>query len=199
MTKQMTLAQLVAENEALRTRLAENETVVVHDKLAQTILDQVAEAVIVCDANGQVIRANERATMLCDRNPVGQMFQHVFDLEAAGETPFSLMEPVAWDQKRLEARLAHKGQMLDLLVSISPLLDDQRQRLGSVVVLTDITERKQIEKKILATSLKWKGCWLRRTSRAGLCSAWLKISSRPKPLSKKDSKKWPVSMPFAVI
>jgi two-component system, cell cycle sensor histidine kinase and response regulator CckA len=136
------------------TEQSSHEAVTAPGKLAQTILDQVAEAVIVCDANGQIIRVNERAMHLCDQNPTGHMFQHIFDLEAAGETPFSLMEPAVRGQKRLEARLASKGEILNLLVSISPLLDEQRQWLGSVVVLTDITERKQIEKEILANQIE---------------------------------------------
>jgi two-component system, cell cycle sensor histidine kinase and response regulator CckA len=128
-----------------------NEAIVANEKLAQAILEQTTEAIVVCDANGQIIRANEMAHTLCERNPLGQMFQHVFDLQSARNTPFSLVEGPPQQQRRLEARLMHKGEALDLLVSIGPLYGPEQARLGTVVTLTDITERKRTEQAILST------------------------------------------------
>ena len=128
-----------------------NEAIVANEKLAQAILEQTTEAIVVCDANGQIIRANEMAHSLCNQNLLGQMFQHVFDLQSARNTPFSLAEGPPDRQRRMEARLLQGGKALDLLISIGPLLGPPPQRPGTVVTLTDITERKQAEQAILST------------------------------------------------
>jgi two-component system, cell cycle sensor histidine kinase and response regulator CckA len=119
------------------------------EMLEQAILDQVAEAVVVCDVTGQIIRVNERAATLCGQNPAGQMFQHVFHLQPAHSTPFSLTEAVTKSRQRLEAQLIQNGQEIDLLLSINPLLSNQKEQMGTVITLTDITERKHAENKIL--------------------------------------------------
>jgi two-component system, cell cycle sensor histidine kinase and response regulator CckA len=134
----------------------DNNSMMSGETLAQAILDQAVEAIVVCDAGGQIIRANERAYALCGQNPVGQMFQHVFDLQSAGSSPFSLNEPLFQEKQRIEARLTHQGEERDLLLSIGPLVGSHKERLGTVITLTDISQRKQAEKEILAAQTELK-------------------------------------------
>ena len=44
--------------------------------------------------------------------------------------------------------MEHGGRAFDLLVSVGHLTDTRNERLGSVVTLTDITERRQVEREV---------------------------------------------------
>lgn len=66
------------------TEQKRNEAMVAAEKLASSILEQAAEAMVVCDAQGRIIRASEAAHTLCGANPLGQLFAGVLPLQQAG-------------------------------------------------------------------------------------------------------------------
>jgi PAS domain S-box-containing protein len=53
------------------TEQKRNEEILASEKLARSILDNAAEAVVVCDSSGRIIRASNIARDLCDQDPVG--------------------------------------------------------------------------------------------------------------------------------
>ncbi len=123
--------------------------VVAAEKLARSILEQAAEAIVVCDHSTRIIRASGVAHVLCGENPLGQPFERVFPLQQADGTPFSLMEIVnAGQRRRVEVKLERAGSIIYLLVSVGPLVGPHGEPLGSIVTLTDITQRKAAEDQI---------------------------------------------------
>lgn len=129
------------------TEQKHNEVIVAAEKLARAILEQAEGAIVVGDEKGCIIRASHAAHALCGKNPNGEPFDSAFPLQLAAGPPFSLAAVLNGESVHgLEATLSHpNGRVSHVLVSAGPLLSEQGRRLGCVVTLTDITERKQAE------------------------------------------------------
>ena len=142
-----------------------NEAIVAAEKLARSILDQAAEAIVVCDHSGQVIRASQVAHQLCERNPILQPFELAFPLLLDGtsavgaplvgahegrERRFSVPDILGGQSLHgVEATLSRSdGGRVDLLLSAGPLSGGENEILGCVVTLTDISARKRLEEEL---------------------------------------------------
>jgi PAS domain S-box-containing protein len=131
------------------------EAMIASERLARSILDQAAEAMVVCDATGQIIRASQAAHRLCGGNPLLQPFNTVFPLQLPGaseQTPDGrLSRPLGTVLRGevlhgIETTLARSdGQLLSVRISAAPLMDDAHDVIGCVVTLIDITERRRAE------------------------------------------------------
>ncbi len=128
------------------TEQKRNEAILDAEKFARAILEQAADAIVICDETGRIIRASKQAQSFYGKHLIGQLFELAFPLRQLDGTAFLSVGAV--DTKHLlsiEARLTHNGQGFDFLVSVGHLNGAQNQLLGSVVTLTDITERKSSE------------------------------------------------------
>ncbi|MBI3803205.1 MAG: PAS domain-containing sensor histidine kinase [Nitrospirae bacterium] len=142
------------------TEQKRNEEIVAAEKLARSILDQAAEAIVVCDEGGRIIRASRMAHGLCDRNPMLQRFDTIFPLrlisdengtlseesDAKGQ-PFSISSVLEGEEiQGVEARFTREdGETFNLLVSAGRLFGAGSRKIGCVVSLTNISERKRAE------------------------------------------------------
>jgi PAS domain S-box-containing protein/putative nucleotidyltransferase with HDIG domain len=125
------------------------EHIVAAERLARLVLEQAAEAIVVCDEQGRVIRVSQAAQQFCDGSPLLRPFDEVFPLRTGVPDPFHLASVLQGETLRnLDVVLDRRGQKLDLLLNAGPLLSGQ-QILGCVVTLTDITERKRAEMELL--------------------------------------------------
>jgi PAS domain S-box-containing protein len=137
-----------------------NERIVSAGKLAATILENVGEAVIVCDPEGTITHASRIAADFCGEFPLGRAFDEVFHLEIQAGPSGETSTPRFTDMlegffKHVETRYVREdGRILDLLLTSTPLLDEEGERIGLVLTMVDITERKQAEKKLSQTSLE---------------------------------------------
>ena len=61
-----------------------HEAVVAAESLGRSILDQAVDAIVVCDVQGQIIRASKSSHLLCDCNPLLQPFDAAFPLSSMG-------------------------------------------------------------------------------------------------------------------
>ncbi|MFP4417201.1 MAG: PAS domain S-box protein [Chitinispirillaceae bacterium] len=119
------------------------------DQLSHMILEYAGEAIIVCDSEGIVVRVSRATLSFCENDPVGRRFKNVFSLdkESTGECfniePALEGIPVLQTEVIMEQTRCGKRH---LLASASPLPFSDAEN-GCVVVMTDITERKEAEKE----------------------------------------------------
>jgi PAS domain S-box-containing protein len=123
-----------------------HEQIAAAERLARLILEQAAEAIVVCDEQGRVIRASEAAQRLCDGSPLLRPYAEVFPLRTGASEPFHLDAVLRGQTLRnQDAALDRQGRKFDLILNAAPLRDSL-QIVGCVVTLTDNTARKEAER-----------------------------------------------------
>ena len=130
------------------TERKQNEALTISENLTRSILDQAAEAIIVCDADGFIARANPEAQRLIGINPVLLPFDKAFCLtQENGDTfPLSEMKKPGRRTRGLSVSIKKKdNSVVDLSMSISHL-ENQSVALWHVVTLTDVTPIKRMQK-----------------------------------------------------
>ena len=145
------------------TEQKRQEEILASEALARTILEQTAEALVVIDNTGRIIRASQAAHQLAGRNVLLQDFAAVFPLQstvATGPSPgvtgnhalqasairAALQGEV---QHGLETILTRPdGQTFHLMLSLGPLLNARGDVIGGILTFTDITVRKQVEQAL---------------------------------------------------
>jgi diguanylate cyclase (GGDEF)-like protein/PAS domain S-box-containing protein len=131
------------------TEQKRNEAVLAAEVLARAILEQAADAIVICDASGAIIRASKQAQALHGRDPRGHLFQDVFALRRADGSAFPPIGTIdTGGRGSIEARLQRDGEELELLVTVGHLKSARNELFGSVITLTDITERKRSEQDL---------------------------------------------------
>jgi len=134
------------------------QEILASERLTNSILDQAAEAIIVCDPAGLVNRANQKAQSLCGFNPVLAVFDEAFPIYVVpaglGDelTPASIPLTIA-DVMRGEIhgsrevlfKPGNQRTPLSMLLSAGPVRSSDNDIIGYVVSLVDISERKQAE------------------------------------------------------
>ncbi len=130
------------------TERKQNEAMTVSENLTRSILDHAAEAIIVCDAEGNISRANPEALKLVGINPIKLPFDEAFqlnlesgdilkmaDLKKSGQTLRGL--PVSMRKS--------DSSVVEFSLSMSHL---NNESIGSwdVISLTDVTPLKRMEK-----------------------------------------------------
>lgn len=125
--------------------------------LTASILENVADAVIVCDLDGRIVRTNPAADELCAAPPLGRRFTEAFPLElgrAGGEEERrDLIAEVVdgLEPEVIEAGLRCEGDepgspRRNLVVSLRRLEDEDGAVLGCVITMVDISIRKRSER-----------------------------------------------------
>jgi len=148
------------------TEQKRSEEILAAEKMARSILEQASEAIVVCDKTGTIIRASQSVHEITRGTPLFQPFEKVFPLalnrvEDGGEV-FSIEAVLAGKSYRgIEAileleRAAPLEHLLefDLLLSAAPLRNERDEILGCILSLTDITQRKEGERR-LAVEKEW--------------------------------------------
>ena len=134
------------------TEQKKNEEIFV---LAQSVIEQVAETIVVCDTSGRIIRFSNAMSRLCGCNPTFQRLEDLIDLRFSEWTDAGKnILPVSSSLKGstilgMEATFERKDcQKFHLLLNSGPLKNVDGEIIGCVVTLTDITERKKTEEKL---------------------------------------------------
>ena len=144
------------------TEQKRQEEILISEALARAILEQAAEALVVTDTTGRIIRASQEAHQLAGCNVLLQDFEMMFPLQFAGVTMPVLSltddEPQAnvlrvalrgEVQQGIETTFVRPdGQTFQLLLSLGPLLNARGEIAGGIIALTDITARKQAEQAL---------------------------------------------------
>jgi len=133
------------------TEQKKNEQIVASERLANTILEQSAEPIVVCNVEGIVIRASEAARGISGADVLGRSFFRAFPFRvpdgARAHPVRSALEGETISSVELTL-LQPDGPELSFLCTAAPLFDGERGEpriLGCVVSLVDITARKRTE------------------------------------------------------
>jgi two-component system CheB/CheR fusion protein len=124
------------------------------ERFASSVLEQVAETIVVCDAQGRVVRASNSAMALCGRDPRGSPFGAEFPLTLAapGSGPSGDLAQEALGGavlRAVRATLTRVGSApVELMVSAAPVTTGARQLAGCVITMTDITEIRRAEARL---------------------------------------------------
>jgi signal transduction histidine kinase len=137
-------------------RLAEK--IAADERLARSILENMAEALVVCDLQGRILRASGEAHRLRGRNvllePFGTAFPlQVLDPEIPDAATFLARALAGCRLRGIDAVLEGPDDRLDLLLSAGPLWGPERRVEGCVITLTDITARQRAEREL---ELAWE-------------------------------------------
>jgi two-component sensor histidine kinase/PAS domain-containing protein len=129
------------------------EQIAAAERFARSILEQATNAIIVLGADGHITHASAIAQDLAEQSPLGRTFSQAYPL---AQTEAGLTVRLA--EKNLDRLLATEafgGVEVKLqhlaartfLLSAGPLVDEKKSSVGSIVTLTEITERKRAEEQ----------------------------------------------------
>jgi PAS domain S-box-containing protein len=127
------------------------------EQLAHSILDQAAEAIVVVDRAGKIVHATRVAHRLAGANVLFRNFEEVFPLFTASGLVSAM--PIADRRSRMlegmEASFLRNGaDVRQVAVTAGPVRGANREILGDVVTLIDITQRKGTEARMRASLLE---------------------------------------------
>jgi len=129
------------------------ERVVASELFARSILEQAADAIVVCDESGRIVRTSRAAERLCGRNPLRMRFAEAFPVKLGIDEGATLAE-VALSGVTVSSAPASMpspdGGMAELLASSAPLHGQGEERLGFVITLVDITAQRRDEAQLEA-------------------------------------------------
>jgi PAS domain S-box-containing protein len=127
------------------------------ERFTRSILEQATNAIIVLGADGCITHTSWMADDLANQPPIGNTFSQAFPLEALNNSTDSLGRFSANELDRALAtkpfhgvEVKFRSQRLSnrvFLLSAGPLLNDKKLAVGSIVTLTEITERKHAEEQ----------------------------------------------------
>ena len=142
------------------TEQKRNEEILAAERMARSILEQVVQAIVVCDSNGVIIRASTAAVDLVQRNLLLLPFDDVFRIQYPEDLPqqngegFSIQNVLAGiSYKGLEGQLmvvrkenpAEINHWREVQVNAAPLRNEQGKVLGCIIALIDLTHIREAE------------------------------------------------------
>ncbi len=146
------------------TEQKRHEEVRAAEELARSILEQAAEPIVVCNPDGIIMRASQAAHELCGEPAIWQPFQKVFPLRPAPKRFIAEEDRPPLDAEGLfsveqitSGRICRRAEMTflradgrqyDLLVSGVPLVKRQDEKVGCMIGLVDVTERKRVAEQL---------------------------------------------------
>ncbi len=137
------------------TEQKRNQELVAAERLARSILDQAAGAILVLDPAGRIIRASRAAEQLANGTVLLRPFDDVFTLRSNAESKDYTFDEILSTARRhgsisgLEATARRPdGQTLDVLASASLLAGADSELLGCIVLLSDISGLRRVEEAL---------------------------------------------------
>lgn len=129
------------------------EEIAAAERFARSILEQATNAIIVLGADGHITHASAVAQDLAEKSPISRTFSQAYPLAMteAGRTAGFPERDLDWllatkAFRGVEVKLQHLAERTFLL-SAGPLIDENKSSVGSIVTLTEITERKRAEEQ----------------------------------------------------
>jgi len=130
------------------TEQKKNQQIVASERLANAILEQSAEPIIVCDVNGVIMRASGAARTIAGGRVLRRHFFHAFPFQTSSDDEEHPVLAALRGRTTAgrEMTLSVGGRPVQsFLCTAAPLLYDGMKILGCVVALVDISDRKRVE------------------------------------------------------
>lgn len=121
------------------------------ERLASSVIEQAAEATIVTDERGRIVRASTSAATLSATGPLLMAFEEAFPVVLSSPLPNGLLGAVLKGQtfRAAQGTLRRRdGLERALLVSAAPLQGEGGVVLGAILTLVDVTEARRAEKAL---------------------------------------------------
>jgi PAS domain S-box-containing protein len=139
--------------EARQSRLEERtEALQESEQRFKQLVDAAQEGICLADERGTITYANVRLAEMLGQHGGALLGRHVADFVDPGSRPGALRlfaEGAKAPTERRDFRFCRQdGSVLWALVSASPLADRDGRPVGTVGLLTDITERKRAEERL---------------------------------------------------
>ena len=145
------------------TEQKRNEEVLAAARLANSILEQAAEIIVVCDPSGAIIQASRKADEFWGKSVLGQSFGEVFPFAGINQSEVKdsadlLKGCLAGKPIRaVEVNLRRSGGgNVHMLMSAGPVYDRSGSSIGCVVTLSDISELKEAEEALRDSERKFR-------------------------------------------
>jgi PAS domain S-box-containing protein len=147
------------------TQQKRTHEIIAAERMTRSILQQAAEAIVVCDAKGIIIRANNSAYKIAERTPVFLPFDKAFpltiDKPELNSQSFSIKAVLdgnsylgiqAHFRPTVTSRLARR-MVTHVQVSATPFLNEEGEIIGCIIMLTDNTEYVAGQEQLIYQSL----------------------------------------------
>ncbi len=109
------------------------------EALSRSIFDQAVDAVVVCDLQGNVVRASKSAHALGGCNPLLKPFLSVFPLTGGPEPlDFTAIEQ-GQVLRNVTFEMVCADRRLAVAVSAGPVVDAKGEAVAAVITMTDVT------------------------------------------------------------
>jgi len=130
-----------------------------HSELAQVTLEAITEAVVTCDAAHNIVYLNPMASELLGQTSeqaFGQPIDDIILIEDGDATQVNVTtlcldysnKSANTSQKRLFLLKNKQGDEFEVQLNCAPLLDTNRQSIGWVIALQDITQNSRLQKML---------------------------------------------------
>jgi PAS domain S-box-containing protein len=131
---------IAAIHSSLRARRAE-EAAQAMARQWQTTFDAIHDGVALVDAGGRILRCNESLSVLLDRESLaGANWKDLWASLPKEKEPFAR---ALSSGKREVIELEYDGRQIS--ITADPMLDEQGAPSGSVMIVSDITDRRRLE------------------------------------------------------
>jgi PAS domain S-box-containing protein len=132
-----------------------NREILAAERLARSILEQAAGAILVVDPRGRIVRASRAAEEMAAATVLLRDFDSVFHIQpdgaandcALGEILSMIEQNGSVAGLKATARLPD-GRRLDVVVSAGLLTGAHSQRLGCIILLSDVSGIKRAEERL---------------------------------------------------
>ncbi len=143
--------ELAQTNEELQRQLAEKERI---SNFLNNILDSVASGIVVVGPDGRVALTNRSAERLLGFDEGGAEGSHYAELLGGGPVGSFLcgcLESGANAPRSGEVELHSPGGRSNYVLNFAPVLDSGGLRVGSLLVVQDVTRLKRLEEQAVRT------------------------------------------------
>ena len=194
------------------------ENILREEKLSRSIIEQSADAIIVCDGTGKVIRASRTANDLLADNCLGELFDHCCNIALAPGADGSNANTAASDFFSIDTVLnGDRYESCDvtfdnngtsrkhMLLSAAPLLGDTGKVVGCVINLSDISEKIKLEQDLrksrewFATTLRSIGDGVMTTDAEGLIVMMNHVAEELTGWTQEEALNQPLDKVFCII